>query len=149
LRGKKDWPVAVWAARRLGLRCVLAGVDGGEGPALRAAGAELTGWIDDAALDALLRGAACLVHPSRYEGFGLVLLEAMARGVPVACADATSLPEVAGGAAELFAPGDVAGCADAVARAIAAGGERGRARAAGFSWARTARETRAVYEELR
>ena len=47
-----------------------------------------------------------LVHPSLYEGFGLVVAEAMARGVPVACADATALPETAGGAAELFDPHD-------------------------------------------
>ena len=53
-----------------------------------------------------MRGADLLVHPSLYEGFGLVLLEAMARGCPVARADATALPETAGGAAELFDPDD-------------------------------------------
>ena len=95
-----------------------------------------------------MRGARCLVHPSLYEGFGLVVLEAMARGVPVACADATALPETAGGAAELFDPRDPADCAAAIERAVAAGGERGLARAAEFSWERTAAATRAVYEEL-
>jgi glycosyltransferase involved in cell wall biosynthesis len=104
--------------------------------------------LGDERLDALMRGAACVVHPSHYEGFGLVVLEAMARGTPVACADATALPETAGGAAELFDPRDPQSCAEAIERAIAAGGDRGRERAAQFSWERTAEMTKAVYEEL-
>jgi glycosyltransferase involved in cell wall biosynthesis len=153
LRAKKDLATAVEATRRLGVRLLLAGVDAGEGARLGAAPhVEVLGWVDDARLDALLRGAAALVHPSLYEGFGLVVLEAMARGVPVACADATSLPEVAGGAAALFPPGDPAGAAEALAAVLGPDRERfaaqGRARAEAFSWERTARETRAVYEEL-
>jgi glycosyltransferase involved in cell wall biosynthesis len=136
VRAKKNLGVAVEAARLLGRDLVVAGV-----------GSSL-GYVDDARLDALMRGAACLVHPSLYEGFGLVLLEAMVRGTPVACADATSLPETAGGAGELFDPLDPRSCADAIERAIAAGGDRGRARAAEFSWERTAALTREVYEEL-
>ena len=149
LRQKKNLGVLVEAARRLGVPVVLAG-PGDPGP-LRGPGVEATGWLDDARLDALMRGAAVLVHPSVYEGFGLVVLEAMARGVPVACADATALPETAGGAAELFDPRDVASVAAAVERALARRDElaaAGRARAAGFSWERTAAMTRAVYEEL-
>lgn len=136
VRPKKNLPLAKAAAQRLGMELKIVGV-----------GSDL-GYVDDAELDRLMRGAACLVHPSKYEGFGLVIVEAMARGVPVACADATALPETAGGAAELFDPNDAADCADAIERAIAAGGDRGRARAAEFSWERTAAMTRAAYEEL-
>jgi glycosyltransferase involved in cell wall biosynthesis len=139
VRAKKNLGVARGAAARLGLPLVEVGVGGS------------LGYVDDARLDALMRGAAALVHPSLYEGFGLVVLEAMARGTPVACADATALPETAGGAAELFDPRSEASAADAIARALDRRdelAERGRARAAEFSWERTAAMTRAVYEEL-
>jgi glycosyltransferase involved in cell wall biosynthesis len=159
LRAKKAWDVLVRAWRRSGLehRLVIAGADCGEGPALRALAGpdgdrlELPGYLDDARLDALLRGAAALVHPSRYEGFGLVVLEAMARGVPVVCADATALPETAGGAAALFTVGDDEALAAALRHALAnreTWVARGRERASAFSWERTARATWDVYAEL-
>jgi glycosyltransferase involved in cell wall biosynthesis len=65
-----------------------------------------TGWVDEATLEGLYRMASGFVFPSLAEGFGMPVLEAMARGVPVACSDATSLPEVAGDAALLFDPAD-------------------------------------------
>ena len=151
VRRKKNLGVLAEAARRLGVRLVIAGGDEGAAGALRGPGVELTGWVDDARLDALVRGASVLVHPSLYEGFGLVVVEAMARGVPVACADATALPETAAGAAELFDPADASSVAAAIERARARRDELaalGRARAAELSWERTAALTRRVYEEL-
>jgi glycosyltransferase involved in cell wall biosynthesis len=151
LRRKKNLGVLVEAARALGVRLVLAGLPAGAGAEIAGPGVEVTGWVDDARLDALLRGASVLVHPSLYEGFGLVVVEAMARGVPVACADATALPQTAGGAAELFDPRDAAAVAAAIARARGRRDElaaRGRERVASLSWERTAALTRAVYEEL-
>ena len=149
LRAKKNLGVLVEAAGRLDVKLVLAGL-GDPGP-LAAPHVEATGWVSDERLDALMRGAAVLVHPSLYEGFGLVLVEAMARGVPVACADATALPETAGGAAELFDPRSAASVAGAIVRALDRRdelAEQGRARVAELSWERTAAETRAVYDEV-
>lgn len=149
LRAKKNLGVLVEAGRRLDMKVVLAGL-GDPGP-LAAPHVEMTGWVDDDRLDELMRGAAVLVHPSLYEGFGLVLVEAMARGTPVACADATALPETAGGAAELFDPRSAASVAGAIVRALDRRdelAELGRARVAGLSWERTAAETRAVYAEV-
>ena len=152
LRAKKNWGrlAAAWRQAGTGRRLVIAGSDAGEGAALRAAGAEVTGYLPDAELDALLRGADLLVHPSLYEGFGLVVVEAQARGVPVAAARGTSLPEAGGDGAVYFDPLDVDAIAAAMHEALARGeelGEAGRRHAAGFSWERAARETAAVYAE--
>jgi glycosyltransferase involved in cell wall biosynthesis len=162
LRPKKNLRRLVEAFRRLreeGLehRLLIAGPDLGEGPALRAAAGgapvELLGQVPDARLDALLRGADALAHPSLYEGFGLAPLEAMARGVPVALARATALPETGGEAAEYFDPCDVGEIAAALRRVLgdearrADLARRGRERAARLSWAATADATAAVYAE--
>ena len=163
LRAKKDFATLVraWLSLRADgrpLRLVLAGADAGQGPHLRAlaAGAplELRGYVAEAELDGLLRGAVALVHPSRYEGFGLVLLEAMARDTPVVAADATALPETGGEAALYFAPGDWQALAEVLRGLIDDSARRedlarrGRARADSFSWQRTAADTLAVYREL-
>ncbi|MDX6676677.1 MAG: hypothetical protein QOE31_729, partial [Solirubrobacteraceae bacterium] len=163
LRPKKNLLRLVEAFRRLrgeGLehRLVLSGVDSGEGERVRdAAGGEpvqLTGYLPDVEMDALMRGADALVHPSLYEGFGLVLVEAMARGVPVVAARATALPETGGDACEYFDPLDVGDMAAAIRRVVgdaAHRGElvrRGRVRAAALSWASSAALTVAVYEEM-
>jgi glycosyltransferase involved in cell wall biosynthesis len=112
----------------------------------------LTGWLSDEDLEGLYALAACCAYPSLHEGFGLPLLEAMVRGVPLASSDATSLPEVAGDAAELFDPSDVAAIARAIARLLddpehaARLVQRGRARAQTFTWERCADGVLASYE---
>jgi glycosyltransferase involved in cell wall biosynthesis len=109
------------------------------------------GWTSDADVEGLFALAAAFVFPSFYEGFGLPVLEAMARGVPVACADRSSLPEIAGDAALMFDPSDPGQIAASIERLLgdAALRERlaaaGRARAAGFTWERTAELTLAAY----
>lgn len=110
------------------------------------------GWVAGAELEGLYALAAAFVFPSLHEGFGLPVLEAMLRGLPVACSDASSLPEVAGDAALLFPPEDPAAIAAAIERLLTDGALAGRLRAAGreraarFSWAATARGTAASYE---
>ena len=111
----------------------------------------LPGWLEDADLEGLYGLATCVALPSRLEGFGLPVLEAMARGVPVACSDRTALPEVAGDAALLFDPDDPEAVASALDRLMhdpqlrekLAG--RGRERAAQFTWDAAADATVASY----
>ena len=113
-----------------------------------------TGPVSEDRKHALYAGAQMLLAPSRYEGFGLEPLEAMAHGVPVIAADRSATPEVTAGAALLLPPDDPAQWADAIrvlgsdpsarAELIAAGA----ARAAELSWLRTAQQTLAVYREL-
>jgi glycosyltransferase involved in cell wall biosynthesis len=126
---------------------------------LRARAAELgaadrvrfTGWTSEADLEGLYGAATLVAFPSLAEGFGLPVLEAMRRGVPVACSDASSLPEVAGDAALLFDPGSLDAMRTAVDRLLtdpelrADLATRGRAQAARFSWRRAAQETVASY----
>jgi glycosyltransferase involved in cell wall biosynthesis len=109
-------------------------------------------WLDTAELEGLYAIAACVVFPSLYEGFGLPVLEAMVRGVPVASSDRSSLPEVAADAALLFDPTDEAAIRTAIERLIGDPEEAERLRAAGrrraarFSWERTAELTAVSYE---
>jgi glycosyltransferase involved in cell wall biosynthesis len=110
------------------------------------------GWTSAADLEGLFALAGAFVYPSLYEGFGLPVLEAMARDVPVATSDRASLPEVAGDAALLFDPTDPAAIATAIERLLGEPetAERlraaGRERAATFTWERTARLTLESYE---
>lgn len=112
-------------------------------------------WLDavpEADLPVFYNAADVFAFPSRYEGFGLPVLEAMARGLPVACSDRSSLPEVAGGAALLFDPEDVGAMAAAIERLLADPAERERLREAGrdqaarFTWRACAEATVASYE---
>jgi glycosyltransferase involved in cell wall biosynthesis len=114
-------------------------------------GVEWRGQVGTDELVSLLQRAAALVFPSLYEGFGLPPLEAMACGCPVASSNAAALPEVVGDAALLFDPRDPRAIARAVLELLEDSEpwvERGIARAARFSWDRTARETDAVYTSL-
>jgi glycosyltransferase involved in cell wall biosynthesis len=109
------------------------------------------GWVDAAELEGLYALASCFVFPSLYEGFGLPVLEAMARGVPVACADRASLPEIAGDAALRFDPEDPTAIATALERLLTDRRLADRLRAAGreqaarFSWQAAAEGTLASY----
>ncbi len=112
------------------------------------------GFLSDAELDAAYRDATIVVNPSRYEGFGLPILEAMSRGVPVICGNGGAQPEIAGDAARIFPSGDGQALADAIAELLANPAarrelaERGLRRAADFTWDRTARETLAAYRAV-
>jgi glycosyltransferase involved in cell wall biosynthesis len=110
--------------------------------------------MDDRELASTYAGAQCFVFPSRYEGFGLPTLEAMAAGTPAVLASSSSHPEVGGDAAVYFTPGDAAELASAIHGVINDPSrrseliERGRARARGFSWTSVATGTAAVYRSL-
>ena len=112
------------------------------------------GPLPGADLPALYTAADIFVFPSLYEGFGLPVIEAMACGTPVACADTSSLPEVAGDAAVLFDPMQVGAIGDALRRLLGDADLRGDlqrqglAQAGKFSWKRTAQETLALYRAL-
>ncbi len=106
-----------------------------------------TGFVDNDDLPSLYCGADLFVFPSLYEGFGMPILEAMACGVPVACSNASSLPEVAGDAAEYFDPEDEQAIADTLHRTLTDAStlahlaEAGRAHANSFSWSTATRRT--------
>jgi len=109
-------------------------------------------WVSGEDLEGLWALTSAFVFPSLYEGFGLPVLEAMARGVPVVCSNASSLPEIAGDAALLFDPRDETAIAAAVLRVLRDRTLAERLRASGveraeeFSWERTARLTLESYD---
>lgn len=112
-----------------------------------------TGYLDDAALSAVLAHAAVLAYPSKYEGFGFPPLQAMAAGVPVVATAAGAVPEVVGDGALLVQPGDVDGLAERLVAAVQGGPEiealveRGRIRSSSFTWERCAAGLAALYAE--
>lgn len=115
---------------------------------------EMTGWIPDEALQQWYRRVSVFAFPSLDEGFGIPVLEAMAHGLPVICSNRSALPEVYGDAAMPASPNDPAEWAFCLRQLMAqqeerqAWGQRGRARAAEFSWAKAVERTWAVYREL-
>jgi len=115
---------------------------------------QLIGEVDEADKPALYRMAGCFVFPSRYEGFGLPVLEAMACGVPVVTSDRSSLPEIVGDAAFTIAPDDARHLGGSILATLIQENvgqdmkEKGLARARTFSWERTAHETLGVYQKV-
>lgn len=118
-------------------------------PGVRVSG---VGHVDDDTLAALYRGSVALVFPSRYEGFGLPVLEAMSYGTPVIASNASAVPEAGGDAACYVPPDDDTALAGAILRvatdpAFAADlHRRGPAHAAAFTWEKTASLTLAAIE---
>ena len=114
----------------------------------------ILGYVSDADVAHLYSGAAAVCYPSRYEGFGLPALEAMASGVPIICSNATSLPEVVGADGLLIDPDDVSGFTDGLRQVLEdrqfakALGLRGLARSQLFSWQQCAQETLGVYAKV-
>ncbi|HEY7398861.1 MAG TPA: glycosyltransferase family 1 protein, partial [Gaiellaceae bacterium] len=150
IQPRKDPLAALAAAGVAGLPLVVAGPE--RDPALarelRSRGADLRGYVERDELVELYRGAAALVLPSRYEGFGLPVLEAMATGTPVVATADEAVREVAGDAAVYASAAELG---DAIRRAVAAR-ERlvaaGLERAKRFTWAEAARLTLAVYRDV-
>lgn len=147
---RKNQLAALEAASEVGLPLVVVGPE--KDPALaaelRSGGARLEGFVPIDRLAELYRGAACLVQSSRFEGFGLPVVEAMASGTPVVAVDDPALREVGASAAVLVAEDGLAeGVRTALGereRLVAAGLERARA----FSWRAAAERTLAVYREI-
>ena len=149
IQQRKNQRAALAAAREAGLELVVVGPVKDERAAaeLRAGGARLEGYVDVERLAELYRGAACLVQASRYEGFGLPVVEAMASGTPVVMVPDPALVEVAGEAAVVVPEAELAA---GIRRAVeerntlaAAGLERARA----FTWEAAARATVTAYVE--
>ena len=147
--------------RHAALRLVLVGrrfAGGGVAERARAQGVEDAivelGEIDDATLHRLYGGCTALLFPSRYEGFGLPVVEAMAAGAPVIASSTPAVAEAVDGVWPVYAPDDVAGMATQVEALLAAPADhgravaRGRARAAALSWATAARATARVLGEV-
>lgn len=145
LTRQKGFDVLCEAARRAQLSVDLVG-EGEEAEALAAAGATLRGWTPDVA--GALAEADLVAIPSRWEGFGLVAVEAMASGVPVVASEVPGLSEVVGDAGLLVPPDDASALAEALCRLAADGALRARLVAAGLARSRRfdVRATAAAYE---
>jgi glycosyltransferase involved in cell wall biosynthesis len=150
IQERKNPRAAAEAARELGMALLVVGPerDAALARELEGLGAELRGYVSKPELAELYRSAACLVLPSRFEGFGLPVLEAMACGTPVVAFADPALVEVAADAAVYAEPADLAG---AILHALDRRDElraAGLVRAQQFSWRETARRTVEVYRQV-
>ena len=147
LEPRKNLARVIEATERLGIELRVVGARGWGDIDVRGGNVRWLGRIDDDELARLYRGARCVVYASLYEGFGIPVLEAMACGAPVVTSRGGATEEVAGGAAELVDPLDVADIAAGIERAVAAPREAGLLQAQRFSWDESARLTQLVYEQ--
>jgi glycosyltransferase involved in cell wall biosynthesis len=164
LEPRKNHAGAFAGIRRLGRNGVpllVAGQPGWQVEPIRRNAADLEadgrvrflGYVDEIDLPTLYAGAAALIYPSWYEGFGLPVVEALAAGTPVVVSDAPALVEVGGGAVEVAAAGDPEGLASAIERALGsaaddAAREHRRARARRYSWEASGRALARTLREL-
>src|SRR4051794_2454910 len=150
VQARKNPLAAADAARAVGMPLVVAGPekDAALARELRARGADVRGWVEQPELVELFRRAAALVWPSRYEGFGLPVLEAMACGTPVVLSQDPALREVAGDAAVYADDGDYAAGIERALRDRERLAAAGLARPALFTWRETARRTADVYRSV-
>jgi glycosyltransferase involved in cell wall biosynthesis len=135
---RKNLPALVAAfselrRRRPELTLALAGLAGWERKKLDAEGVRLLGYVSDEELARLYRGAAAFVYPSRFEGFGIPVVEALASGVPVVASTHPSLDEACGDAALRADPDDRQAFADALEQALEVPRGEGLAHAARFT----------------
>jgi alpha-1,3-rhamnosyl/mannosyltransferase len=155
LEPRKNLGVLVEAHRLLAGRFLLAVVGGagwGEQPALDEAGIRRLGRQSDGELAALYRGAAVVAYPSRFEGFGIPIVEAMASGVPVVASSHESLDEACGDAALRADPDDAGAWAAALVEAVERRDElvpRGLEHARRFTWRRVGELMLAAWEAAR
>lgn len=109
------------------------------------------GFVPDSDLPAIYAASSVFAYPSRYEGFGFPVLEAMACGAPVVTSNISSLPELAGDAAVLVDPEDVKSIASGIKKALAKRDDlikKGYAQSKLFTWEKTAKQTLEVYEKI-
>jgi glycosyltransferase involved in cell wall biosynthesis len=147
LEPRKNLSVLVEASSHLGPELTLA-VAGQEGWGPEASGLHRLGYVSDERLAELYRGASVFAYPSRFEGFGMPIVEAMASGVPVVASSHRSLDEACGDAALRADPDDPEGFAAAIARALVEREDlvrRGLQHAARFRWLETGRAFLAGY----
>ena len=155
LEPRKNLQVLVDAQRLLNGRLLLAVVGGagwGKQPLLDAPGIRLLGRQDNESLARLYRGAAVVAYPSRFEGFGIPIVEAMASGVPVVASSHASLDEAAGGVALRADPDDPEAWARALVEAADRNeelGRRGLEQARRFTWRPVGETMLAAWEEAR
>ncbi len=147
---RKRFPLVVAGMKGWGTEGLLKSAEG----LMRRGELQFLGYVPDNLIAPLYAGATTFCYPSRYEGFGLPVLEAMASGVPVLTSNQTSLPEVVGDAGVMVDPDDVDGMSEYLLRLLedrayaAELRHRGLVRAHTFSWDRCANETVKVYQKV-